>query len=285
MEQFALLAIAGSVLMHVTWNLLARHVASKCNYLWWGLLAHMVLLGPWALWSLWRDAHWHPVLYLTLNITAVSNAVYFLALRHAYHHAAVSLVYPVARSSPLLIAIWTVLFFDNRLSLWGWLGILISISGLVFMSLSSQNGDSRHAIPWALLAALCTSIYSLSDKTAVDYLPTFGSKIGFITIGYLASFLTLSLQLRLENGHWKPACRPSLKYWAMGGLTVGTAYALVIHAMTWIPAAYAVAYTNAGIVIATLLSIFWFKEQEAWRERLRSVALICVGLVVISVFG
>lgn len=283
MEQLAYLAITASVLMHVSWNLLARHVESRCNFLWWGLLAHLLLLGPWALWSLWQDANWQTSLYTTLAITAASNTVYFLALRRAYHHAAVSLVYPIARSSPLLIAIWTLLFFDQDIGRWGWTGISISVTGLYFMAMSSKQGDGRHAIPWALLAALCTSIYSLSDKVAVSYLPSFGSKMGFVTVGYLLAFLALSVTSRMETRQWLPRCRPKLRYLISGGLGLGTAYALVIHAMGWMPAAVAVAYTNAGIVIATVLSIFRFREMDSWRQRLGAVAVICLGLLVISV--
>ena len=126
----ALLAIGGSVLMHVAWNLLARHVDGRCNYLWWGLLAHLVLFGPWALWSLVNDARWTPLLGITLALTALANTLYFLALRRAYHFAPVALVYPVARSSPLLIALWSLWLFDERLGMWGWLGMSVSIAGL-----------------------------------------------------------------------------------------------------------------------------------------------------------
>jgi len=43
----AALAVAVSVVMHVTWNLIARHQARDAYPLWWVLLAHLVLLGPW----------------------------------------------------------------------------------------------------------------------------------------------------------------------------------------------------------------------------------------------
>lgn len=43
----AALAVAASVVMHVTWNLIARHQARDAYPLWWVLLAHLVLLGPW----------------------------------------------------------------------------------------------------------------------------------------------------------------------------------------------------------------------------------------------
>ena len=111
----ALTAIGLSVLMHVSWNLLARHVDSRCNYLWWGLLAHLVLLGPWALWRLAADSDWNATLVIAMTVTAAANTLYFLALRKAYHFAPVALVYPIVRSSPVLIAIWAWLFFAQDL--------------------------------------------------------------------------------------------------------------------------------------------------------------------------
>ena len=103
MTQAALL-IGLSVMMHVAWNLLAKHVDKEADYLWWGLLAHLVLLGPFGLYYLVFDADWHSPLVLALLVTVIANSVYFGSLRRAYHFAPVALVYPLARSSPALIA-------------------------------------------------------------------------------------------------------------------------------------------------------------------------------------
>ncbi|WP_067863489.1 hypothetical protein [Neptuniibacter marinus] len=62
-----------SVIMHVTWNLLARHVSLKANYLWWGLLSHCVLLGPYVLWQLIQHAQWGSSLAIAAVITALAR--------------------------------------------------------------------------------------------------------------------------------------------------------------------------------------------------------------------
>jgi phosphonate utilization associated putative membrane protein len=278
----AALAIAGSVVMHVTWNLLARHVDRRCNYLWWGLLAHTLIFGVWGLLRLAQDASWSPPLLAAIGCSATAIAVYFWALRHAYHYAPVAFVYPVARSSPLLVAVFGWLLFGVELNPWGWLGILVSFGGLLLMSLTSRHGDTRHAVPWALLAVLCTTVYSLSDKAAVSYLPTFGSLMGFASISYLAAFLALTVLNRREHGRWIPASRPPWRYMLAGGLCLGPSYVLVIYAMRWLEAAHAVSYVNAGIVLATLLSIALFREREAWRTRLAAALLITLGLVIMT---
>lgn len=278
----ALAAIGLSVLMHVSWNLLARHTDPRSNFLWWGVAGHLVLLGPWSLWRLAQDAQWSGTLVAAILVTGFANAFYFMGLRGAYRRAPVALVYPIARSSPLLIALWSVLFFDESLSLLGWVGILVSVVGLVWLGWTAREGEPRRALPWAVLAALCTSIYSLSDKVAVGYLPSFGSQLGMVSACYLFGFTALSLANLREAGRLVPAVRPLWRYVIAGSLCVGVAYALVIHAMQYLPAAYAVTFTNAGLVLATLLGIFLFGERAHWRTRLAAVTVISAGIVCVG---
>jgi phosphonate utilization associated putative membrane protein len=268
--------------MHVAWNLLARHVDSRSNYLWWGLLAHLVLLGPWAFWCLIVDSHWDTELLIAMSVSAIANTLYFVVLRKAYHYAPVALVYPIARSSPLLIVLWAWLLFSESISIGGMIGIGISAVGLWVLAGTTKNGDTRHALPWALLAALGTSIYSLSDKLAVSHLPTFGSQLGFISVGYFTSFIGLSISNYQDNNSLIPLYRPKSIYILLGGLFIGVAYALVVRAMLELPAAYVVAYTNSGIVLATVLSIWFFREKESWTSRLFAASLIALGLIVLS---
>ncbi|PVV19946.1 MAG: hypothetical protein B6D74_13975 [gamma proteobacterium symbiont of Ctena orbiculata] len=278
----AYLLIGASVLMHVAWNLMARHVDSRANYLWWGLLAHLTILGPYAVWHLLQNANWQPPLVTALFSTSVANTLYFIALRRAYHYAPVALVYPLARSSPILILLWSWLFFSQLISIWELVAISISVIGLWILAASSRHGDTRHALPWTILAALSTSVYSLSDKVAVEYLPGFAEQLGFISIGYATSFLGLTLVQRVETNRWLPQTRPSIAYILIGGLFIGTAYALVVRAMGQLPAAHVVSFTNGGIVLAVLLSILAFGEREHWRQRLVGALVVSGGLVLLG---
>jgi multidrug transporter EmrE-like cation transporter len=51
--------------------------------------------------------------------------------------------------------------------------------------------------------------------------------------------------------------------------------------MQYLSAAYAVAFTNAGIVIAGLLSIFAFKEREQAGKRIVALVVITLGLAAL----
>lgn len=274
----AALALTAAVLMHVAWNLLARASHPDSRFLWWALVGYLVILGPWSLYALVTEAHWSYSLAGLLVVSALANSVYFLVLGAAYRRAPVALVYPIARSSPLLIAIWSSLFFGEVIAAGGWIGILVSVGGLLLMAASARHGDSRRALLWAVIAAFATSVYSLSNKLAVTSLPTYGAQLGLVSTDLFASFVALSIEQRVRLGRWRPPAMPPITRWLPAGLFIGNAYGLVIFAMQYLSAAYAVAFTNAGIVLAGLLSILVFGERERWRTRLAAIAIITAGL-------
>ncbi len=276
------LLIGLSVLMHVSWNLMARHVNARCNFLWWGLLAHLLMLGPIGVYGLVRDAHWSWPLVGAALITMLANSLYFMGLRHAYTQASAAYVYPLARSSPLLIVLWAWLLFDQIPGAQALLGIVISVAGLWWLASSGKHGNARNALPWIVLAAVSTSVYSLSDKVAIGYLPSLPAVLGYVSIGYSAAFMLLSVLNFRQHGRVIPPCRPPWRYVLPGGLFIGTAYVLVVQVMQYLPAAYVVALTNAGIALASLFSIFIMQEREHWQRRLLGAFTISLGLMVLG---
>ncbi|PKM28944.1 MAG: EamA family transporter [Gammaproteobacteria bacterium HGW-Gammaproteobacteria-11] len=279
-----IIAIGLSVLMHVAWNLIARQQPSDAFPLWWVLLGHLLVFAPWGFHALVTEVNWTVGFTLLLTGSAIANTLYFNGLRKAYEHAPAALVYPLVRSSPLLIALWGALSGRETLSLGSWVGILISVSGLWLLSHSAFTyGSARRALPWILLAMLATSVYSLTDKAATTSIPSLAALFGFVSVGYLSSWLSMSLTLKYSTGHWIPTRRIDTCALIAGGLCIGTAYVLVIHAMRFLPAAEVVSYTNAGIVLASLLSIFYFKERQDWRRRLLGALIVASGLAVMAI--
>lgn len=176
-----------------------------------------------------------------------------------------------------------VLFFGESLGASAWGAMGVSVAGLLLLAATAWRKDGSTALP--LAAALATSVYSLSDKAATAYLPTFGSLVGFVTVGYTASFVALTLHMRLKQGVWRPQRAPRLPHLLVAGAGIGLAYALVIHAMRDLPAAVVVTFTNAGIVMAGLLSMTLFRERAHWRMRLAGIAVTSLGLALLAAGG
>jgi phosphonate utilization associated putative membrane protein len=282
-----LLAVGLSVLLHVLWNLLTRRTHSDANFLWWIVGLHVLTFAPFALPGFLQAAAQSPVLYLCAAISGVANGLYFLGLRAAYHTAPASAVYPMVRSSPLLIAVIETLFFARDFPPLSWLAILVAAAGLWLIATSSHDGVRRlsRAWPYALFAAAMTVIYSLSDKVAAAYLDGLDVALGYVCVNYAIGWLFLCGEQKLRTQRWVPSVTPSRRSLLIGALGVGTAYALVIYAMRWLPAAYAVTLTNAGIVLTVLLGIVWLKEHEGWRQRVAGAGLVVAGLLAVGVLA
>lgn len=279
------LAIGISVLLHVSWNLLTRRTPSDANFLWWIVGLYVLVFAPFTLPDFIRSAEQSPILYLCAAISGTTNGLYFLALRNAYHQAPASAVYPMVRSSPILIALVEVLIFDVNIPLISWCAILVAAFGLWMIATSSHDGLTRlsRAWPYALFAALMTVVYSLSDKAATSNIQGINGALGYVCVNYAISWAFLCFDQKRRTGRWTPRIVPTILSLVIGTLSVGAAYALVIYAMRSLPAAYAVTLTNAGIVLTVLLGIVWLKEYEGWKKRASGSGLIVIGLIIIGV--
>jgi phosphonate utilization associated putative membrane protein len=283
MPAVALAALAVSVGMHVTWNLMARQAEPHSLFLWWASLGNLILMGTWSVPALIRDVAWSWPLAGLLALSGAAEVLYFVALGNAYRRAPVPLVYPIVRSSPLLIALWMALFFGERLPLQAWTGIAISVAGVLALALTARGGVPTRAVPWAVTAAFGTSVYSIANKFAVGALPGYPAILGWASATTVGAWLALTLQHRRQAGRWIPPVRPRTWRWLLAGAFLGNAYALVIYAMRYVPAAYALAVTNAGIVVAGLIAMTWFRERERWRARLAAIIVIAAGLSLLAV--
>jgi phosphonate utilization associated putative membrane protein len=280
----AWLFIILSVLMHVSWNLMARQVNPKADFLWWGLLGHLLLLGGYGLYHL-VQIEWNWTLAGLIAITAFANSLYFLSLRQAYALAPVAFVYPIARSSPILVAIWALWIFDEALSNLACLGILVSIIGLWILGNTVKHKHNPKVLLWTLSAAFFTSIYSLSDKAISQQVDSFSALLGVVTLGYFAAWITLCLYRKKHCETIIPVVRPHLGVWLAGSLFIGTAYALVILAMQTLPTAYVLSMTNIGILLAVVLSILFFKDRVHLKQKIVATLFIISGLLILGIFG
>jgi phosphonate utilization associated putative membrane protein len=279
-----LLAIGLSVLLHVSWNLLTRHTPSEANFLWWIVGLYVLMFAPFTLPDFVHAAEQSPVLYICAAISGTTNGLYFLALRRAYALAPVSAVYPMVRGSPLFIAIVETLFFERSFSLLSWFAIMVAAGGLWLIATSAHGGVTRLSRAWhyALFAAFMTVLYSMSDKVAASNMQGINSALGYVCVNFAISWVFLCLEQKTLTHRWIPAMIPPGISLIFGAFGVGMAYSLVIYSMRWLPAAYVVMLTNAGIVLTVLLGMVWLKEHDGWRQRITGASLVVASLIVVG---
>src|SRR5690554_1760744 len=173
MSLTAIFIVLLSALTHASWNLFGKSVSPSGAFFWhstfWGgLLSLPVLLWYLDVLSLFTVDIWWLIV-----LTGLFQALYLSTLAAAYRYGDMSVVYPMARSSPLIILLVGALFLGtaDQITFLAVLGIVLIVGGCVILPMRYMRSFNRSnyinlATLFALLAALSTAGYSLVDDRA-----------------------------------------------------------------------------------------------------------------------
>jgi uncharacterized membrane protein len=227
--------------------------------------------------------------------SGISAGLYLFFLARAFESSDFTIVYPVARSLPVIfVAIGDVLR-GRYLTPVGWIGILLVASGCILVPLRSYKDFSlqkyfNRASLWMVLAALGTVGYTLLDKTAAEVVqqgPATAARYGYMyfSISYIPYTLLLR-NFKTGNPHAEP--KKDTKGWKFAVpaafLSFG-AYWLVLWAYQLSPyASYIVAFRQFSIVIGAVMAFVLYKEQGL-AVRLTGALFITTGLILIAGWG
>jgi uncharacterized membrane protein len=289
MEPLAVALILISAASHAAWNYLAKGSRDKDSFmLLINLTSQITLLPVFILvlkdWSL-------PVSILPfIIISAIAEAAYFLALSRAYDAGDLSVVYPVARSAPLFVVVAGALFLGDPLTSAGMTGILLVLLGVYILHLKSLRLTSvleplhsfrGPAFGFALIAALGTTAYSLSDKAAVTHLDPIQYDF-WLEIAITLALAPIILQRR-GLGNLKSEWGGIWKRITLSGALMRGGYLLVLVAMTLAPVGYLLALRQISVVIGALLGVALLGEGYG-APRLLGSAAIFAGVYIIASF-
>ncbi|BFT75607.1 EamA family transporter [Paenibacillus sp. P36] len=282
----SILLVIASGLTHAIWSLFTKSSNNKSVFLWSIIMVTTVVLLPFLIRELWL----HPLSlssYGLLLLSAAFQSVYALLLARTYNMGDLSQVYPIMRgTSTLFIPIVGVLFLRESLSIYGWLGLLLMLTG--FLALSGIFTGRRKSIAsagcikpflMALCVGLCTTCYVFVDKLNLQHISAI-SLLEVTNIGFVAALTPIviaSKQLRLE---WKLNTRIIL----LGAILNPGSYLLFLFAMKYAPVAHISPIREIGTVFATILGIVVLKEKQG-KKRIACSILITLGILLIGFFG
>ena len=223
-----------------------------------------------------------------------------LGLANAYRRGDLSLLYPIARSSPIIVVIIVILFFDraDQVSTQCILGIVLVAVGMFVLPmkhLSDFHIDNylNSSVLFALMAAFATVGYSIIDDEALHRLrdaPTLPIVGWQATILY-AFFEGLITSLWL--GVWvlfrergRILMREIVKTRApralLAGAGMAVAYLLVLISLAFVSnVSYVVAFRQISIPLGTVFGIFLLKEP-GYTPKYLGGAVIFTGLVLVG---
>ncbi|MGQ9679500.1 MAG: EamA family transporter [Candidatus Bathyarchaeia archaeon] len=290
METLPLSLVIISAVFHALWNLLAKKGSNKMAFIWLTNFTSLFSVLPVFLIILPRIVYPMDATPFLL-VSGFVEAFYFFSLIKAYEAGDLSLVYPLARSSPLILVVLSAAFLKEELSSWGILGIGLTVLGVYILHLRGFSPRDftqplaslrSRTSQWAITAALWTSIYSLVDKMAV-------SKVDPILYAFwldifVVFFLTLINFQRVEFRMIQTEFKGSPLNPIISGFLMRLGYVLVLVAMSLSQVSYIIAIRQLSIVLGSFLGVAILREPYG-RLRLIGSILIFVGVFIIGTLG
>jgi uncharacterized membrane protein len=293
MAPFVILIIFISTIAHAGWNLLARYERSESVF-YRKMLAVTVTAGfiP-AVWSEWATRSLNATAWWCLLGSGLCTGLYLLGLARAFESSDFTVVYPVARSLPVVFIAFIDLARGRYLTGIGWIGILLVAAGCMLVPLRSLREISLQkyfnvSTMWMALTALGTVGYTLLDKIAAEVVqqgPDTAARYGYFYFAFsLLPYLALLRIFKTKN-HQEYSTPLGWKLAFPGAILSFSAYWLVLWAYQLSPyASYIVAFRQFSIVIGAVLAFIIYKEQGI-KVRLTGALLVTAGLVLIGVWG
>jgi uncharacterized membrane protein len=222
--------------------------------------------------------------YVLIMCSMSLQAINGMLLSRTYMLGDLSQVYPIMRGTGVtLIPIIGVLFLDESLSGWGWLGVTGIVIGIFLLSgwnpLRTRENLSLHPVFFAVLVGLCITSYTVVDKMTLQYLsPLSLLQVG--NLGFLLVFIPRLIKWKQLQNEWTL----NWKFILLGSVFSPGSYLLFLVAMTMAPVSHLAPIREIGTVFAALLGIFLLKEKQGWK-RIVTAALITLGIVTIGIAG
>jgi len=282
-----------SALLHAMWSIAIKQSGDPLcfNLLQtWVAVVGLALAAPWIPWAAIPREVW-----ALLAITGPTHALYLYWMSRAYEHGELSLVYPIARSTPAFLPLVAVPLFGESLHPIGVLGIAIVVGGiwLVHMQPSLRwRASAEPATRFAVLTLFATVAYSLIDKAAMaklaasawpSPLPRAVVYSLLLEIAHALAFAPLFFRSRSAVA-LRAVAREQLARAAAAAAISFIGYALILHALETSLVSYVVAVRQSSVLFAVALGALWLRERPG-RPRVLGAAATVLGVALIAWFS
>ncbi|MGD2201387.1 MAG: DMT family transporter [Candidatus Bathyarchaeota archaeon] len=290
MDPLPFLLVVVSAFSHAAWNVLAKRSEDKGSYLWIMTTTSLFTVLPVYAFIL---TDWGPPLTALpyLLVSAFAETLYFISLGRAYELGDLSVVYPLARSSPLFLTVLAIIFLEERISAWGAVGILLMVVGVYTIHLKSLSlrdltlpirSMKGRASQLALLTALCTTVYSLADKAAV-------TRVDPLTYSlWLEVFI---VPLMTATILWTRGRKALIREWETSKVTATAAgflmrfsYVMVLWVMSRVQVSYVLSLRQLSVVLGAAAGVVFLGESYG-RVRLVSSIIMFTGVYILAVLA
>jgi drug/metabolite transporter (DMT)-like permease len=276
------LAVVGLVLLaavgHAGWNAMLKAaenpLALAARAVSFGAALSLPLVA--VVW-LWQGRPGLPLVgWLLALVSAGLELVYFISLSTAYQRGELSVVYPIARGTAPLLAVFVGIFLlGERLHAIAFAGIVSLLVGIWAVRRPAAAGS---ALGPALLTGVMIAAYTSVDRVGVRL----GSPwlYGWILWLFSAVFLIAFTRLRAVPG--AQLTHDSGTSIVVGVLMTG-AYFLVLIALSMAPLAVVAPLRESAVVLVTAWGVWRLGERRGAWIRMAGAVAIVAGIALLTI--
>ncbi|MGF1741386.1 multidrug transporter [Vibrio profundum] len=286
-----------SAILHAGWNILGKNNrGSGMAFTLAASATAAVILTPYIIWYLltvgWTTLPMH--FWWIVSVSGVCQIIYLIGLIMAYKHSDIGVVYPVARSLPVIMVGLGSTFLGHLLDTQQWIGFTLITLGCMCVPLTSFRDVRAKSylnlgIFWALVAAIGTTGYSILDKQALEMVSEFVRQIfsnSYTAVFYLGvQFLAISIPIFMwclvsKKTYVIQQAWAIRKHAGLAGIMMSTTYGLVLSAMNMTAnVSLVVALRQISIVFGLIMGCIFL--GESWRHtRVIGVGMLMCGLIL-----
>ena len=281
MRNWYVLSIVALVLMGVQRFLYKVCAERGCDTAWttFSFMVTVTVLSSLSFLTLKESVSDAKMLLLTAGINSASFVVGTITHIEALKHLSSSVAYPIIRLNMVVVVLFSILFFHDRVSLHQVLGILLAIAVIVILTRDVEEvkgnvGNPRKGLLLVFVSLVSGSVASISSKFAAVY----SNKLGFMALSYfLGTLFSAALIRRSGKEENRGSRKDAVRIGLLMGLINFVGFYTFLAALSAGPLSIIVSITGMHFVIAVLLSVIVYKEK------LNRTRLLGLGLAVLSI--
>lgn len=164
----------------------------------------------------------------------IGITIYNIALNYGEIHVSAGIASFIIGLMPVITILLAIAFLKERISHYSWLGVLISLMGMIIIALSEHHGSSQEiSVFYVFIAAICGSVYSVGQKKLLQKFSSIEVVTLLIWAGTLMLFIFLP-QLLHDMPH--APMRATLAVIYMGIFPAAIGYGAWSYALSQAPA-------------------------------------------------
>lgn len=301
MSPTAIILIIISAGMHAAWNLRSKSRSPSPMFFLATCVWTVIIFSPVVIHHADKLPAITTDVWKLLIATSFAQAVYFIGLGAAYRAGDMSIAYPLARSSPVIVVTFVslVLGRGDQISSLCVAGIVLVVAGCFILPMRRFN-DFRLSnymnvcCLMALLAAFGTAGYSIIDDEALRRMrdstggafDNVSAPMVYIVLQAATTSSWLGLFMLIypgQRGEFAAIMRRNKRHAAVMAVMICVTYSLVLASMAFAKdVSYVVGFRQLSIPIGAMLGV-WILREPCPKPKMIGIAVLLAGLVMVAV--